>query len=75
LVVAKILQNVKKAEDTLRESELKFKSVFDSKMVGIMFWDEHGISDANEKVLEMVDTPFRIQEDKLKWNDITPSEY
>jgi hypothetical protein len=23
--------NVKKAEDTLRESELKFKSVFDSK--------------------------------------------
>jgi hypothetical protein len=45
-------------------------------MVGIMFWDEHGnISDANESFrnggLHLQD----IQEDKLKWNDITPSEY
>jgi PAS domain S-box-containing protein len=67
----------KKAEETLRESELKFKSVFDSKMVGIMFWDENGtISDANEKFLEMIDYSIQdFQEKNLNWHDITLSEY
>ncbi|MEO7046421.1 MAG: PAS domain S-box protein, partial [Ferruginibacter sp.] len=67
----------KKAEEKLRESELKFKRVFDSKMTGIIFSDENGeISDANDRFLEIVGYSRQdLQEGKLKWNEMTPPEY
>ena len=67
----------KKAEEKLRQSEAKFKRIFDSKMTGIIFWNENGeISDANERFLEIVGyTKNDLEEGKLKWNEMTPVEY
>jgi len=67
----------KKAEEELRQSELKFRRIFDSKMVGIIFWDENGdISESNDRFLEIVGYTWQdLKEGKLHWNQMTPAEY
>ncbi|MBA3937652.1 MAG: PAS domain S-box protein, partial [Planctomycetes bacterium] len=41
--------------EALARSEARFKSVFDSNMLGILFWDASGdLTDANQRFLELV---------------------
>ena len=67
----------KKAEDAIKESEAKFRGVFESKLIGTIFWDAKGeITDANKAFLDMVGyTKDEVLKGIVRWKDMTPSEY
>ncbi|HLY11136.1 MAG TPA: sigma 54-interacting transcriptional regulator [Planctomycetota bacterium] len=58
-------------------AEARLRSVFDSNVVGIVFWNSAGdVTDANDAFLQMV----RFSRDDLdagrvRWKDLTPPEY
>jgi PAS domain S-box-containing protein len=59
------------------ESEEKFRSVVESNMIGIGFWDKNGsITDANDALLNMLGyTREELVSGKLNWQNLTPPEY
>ncbi|MCC3460385.1 MAG: PAS domain S-box protein [Microcoleus sp. PH2017_11_PCY_U_A] len=67
----------KQTELALRESEMRFRSVVDSNMIGIGFWDGGGaITEANDALLEMIGcTTEDLVSGQIRWVDITPPEY
>jgi PAS domain S-box-containing protein len=67
----------KRGIETLRESEIRFRGVFESKMIGTLFWDVNGdITDANDAFLQMVGyTKDDVISRKVRWRDMTPPEY
>lgn len=71
------ISNRKLAEEKLTQSEARFRSVFESKMVGIVFWDATGeLNDANDIFLEMVGyTRDEVISRDIRWRDMTPPEY
>jgi PAS domain S-box-containing protein len=73
----KDISDRKKAELALQESENRFRRIFDSGVVGMIFTDFNGkISDANECFLGMLGyTRSDLQENQINWANITPSEY
>ncbi len=62
---------------SLENSEAKFKSLFESGLLGILFWDaQGGITDANQVFLNMVGyTKDELLSGEISWKDLTPSEY
>ncbi|WP_193199429.1 PAS domain S-box protein [Nostoc sp. MG11] len=71
------ITQLKQAEQALRESEAKFRSVVESNMIGIGFWDSGGrITEANDALLNMVGyTREELLAGRLNWQDLTPTEY
>ncbi|MEH2237642.1 PAS domain S-box protein [Nostoc sp.] len=71
------ITQLKKTEQALRESEAKFRSVVESNMIGIGFWDRDGsITEANDALLNMVGyTREELVSGKLNWQNLTPTEY
>lgn len=67
----------KQTEIALRESEIRFRSVVESNMSGIAFWDKKGvISGANDALLEMIGyTKEELISENLRWQELTPQEY
>ena len=67
----------KQTELALRESEMRFRSVVESNMIGIGFWDINGeVTDANDALLEMIGyTREDLVSGQIHWPDITPPEY
>ena len=67
----------KQTELALRESEMRFRSVVESNMIGIGFWDINGeVTDANDALLEMIGyTREDLVSGQIRWPDITPPEY
>lgn len=67
----------KQTELALRESEMRFRSVVESNMIGIGFWEANGeITEANDALLEMIGyTREDLVSGKIRWLDITPPEY
>ena len=67
----------KRAEAALRESEARFRRLFESNIVGIIFADFSGrITDANDLFLQMVGyTREELLEGKVRWDEMTPPEY
>ncbi len=66
------------AERALRESEIRFRRVFESNVVGMMFTDSKGhIIEANDRFLEMLGYTRQDLESGccLNWADLTPLEY
>ncbi len=65
------------AEESLQESETRFRRVFESNIVGMMFTDFNGqITDANDRFLEMLGYSQEDINDKhFNWKTITPPEY
>ena len=65
------------AEQTLRESEIRFRRVFESNVVGMMFTDFSGqITDANDRFLEIIGySRANLAADDINWAQITPPEY
>ncbi|MEG4960790.1 MULTISPECIES: PAS domain S-box protein [unclassified Microcoleus] len=67
----------KQTELALRESEMRCRSVVESNMIGIGFWDANGeITEANDALLEMIgSTREDLVSGQIRWIDITPPEY
>jgi len=68
---------LKQAEQALRESEAKFRSVVESNMIGIGFWERDGrITDANDALLNMLGySRDELVSGELDWRNLTPVEY
>ncbi len=58
-------------------SEARFRSIFESRMTGIIFWDANGdITDANDLFFEMVGyNRDDLLSGNMRWSDMTPVEY
>jgi PAS domain S-box-containing protein len=67
----------KQAELKLRESEIRFRRVFESSVVGMLFADFQGhILEANDRFLEMIGyTREELLSGAIHWDDITPPEH
>ena len=67
----------KRAEDALRESESRFKRIYDSNIIGVIFWDTTGnIRQANDEFLRIVGySKEDVLSGKVRWKDMTPPEY
>ncbi|HEY9724939.1 MAG TPA: PAS domain S-box protein [Chroococcales cyanobacterium] len=67
----------KQIEEALKASEVRFRSVVESNMLGIGFWEGDGkITDANEALLEMIGyTREEFLSGNICWQDLTPPEY
>ena len=67
----------KQAEAALRQSEEKFRRVFDSNVVGTIFTNFEGlIVDANDCFLEMLGYDrLDLQAGRLNWAELTPPEH
>ncbi|MBT3424132.1 MAG: PAS domain S-box protein, partial [Bacteroidetes bacterium] len=65
------------AEQLLKQSEEKFRSIFESNIVGVIFWNAEGeISDANELFLGLMGyTKKELLNKEIRWKDMTPPEY
>lgn len=64
-------------EQALKESESRFRRIFDSNMIGISYWNQSGtITDANQAYLDMIGYSHSdLMSDSLRWDEITPDEY
>ncbi|MEA5480111.1 GAF domain-containing protein [Pseudanabaena galeata UHCC 0370] len=67
----------KLAEAALKSSETRFRRVFESNIVGMMFTDFSGqITDANDRFLDLLGYSRQDLSDKrISWETITPAEY
>ncbi len=67
----------KQSEQALRESEGKFRSIVESNMIGIGFWEKDGkITEANDALLNMLGySRAELVSGKLNWRNLTPTEY
>jgi PAS domain S-box-containing protein len=65
------------AELERSQMEARLRSVFDSSVAGIVFWNsDGGITDANDAFLQMVRFSRQdLDEGKVRWKDLTPPEY
>jgi PAS domain S-box-containing protein len=61
----------------LRESEHRFRSFYESGLLGVIFWNMDGvIMDANDKFLEMVGYDRNdLKSGRIDWIRMTPPEY
>jgi len=66
----------KKAEEALRKSEEKYRSLVEPNIIGILSADPEKIIDANEAFLKIVGYTYDdLVEGKIRWKDMTPAEY
>ncbi|HEY9603771.1 MAG TPA: PAS domain S-box protein, partial [Allocoleopsis sp.] len=67
----------KQAEEAMQASEARFRSVVESNMLGIGFWEGDGkITDANQALLEMIGySREEFLSGNIRWQDLTPPEY
>ncbi len=63
--------------DALRTSEAKLRRLYDSGLLGVIYWNmKGGITDANDKFLQMVGyTREDLTAGRIDWINMTPPEY
>lgn len=61
----------------LRQSEARFRRIFDANMLGISFWQTDGvITEANQAFLDMIGYNRQdLAAGKLNWRNLTPATY
>ena len=71
------ISDLKQTELALKASEILFRKVFSSNIVGMMFTELDGeIVDANDCLLEMIGyTREDLNAHRINWRNITPPEY
>lgn len=75
-----IIRNIterKLAQEELQKSEARLRRLYDSGMLGVIYWNIDGeITDANDKFLDMLGyTRKDLESGQVNWIDITPPEY
>ncbi|MCU0545110.1 MAG: PAS domain S-box protein [Oscillatoriaceae cyanobacterium Prado104] len=77
LTIARDITELKQVELHLRHSESKFRSIVNSNLMGIFFWDIDGnILDANDFFLNTVNyTRNDLISGRINWQEMTPPEY
>ncbi len=67
----------KLAEEEIKKSEAKFRSLFNTQMIGIAFTDSsYRIVEVNSKFLDIIKyTKEQFEEKEMYWKDLTPEEY
>ncbi|MES2733716.1 MAG: PAS domain S-box protein [Bacteroidota bacterium] len=67
----------KQAAEALRQSNARLSRIFESNMIGFLFWNASGeITSANDRYLDMVGyTQEDLAQGKIDWKNITPEEY
>jgi two-component system, cell cycle sensor histidine kinase and response regulator CckA len=67
----------KQAEEALRESETRLRRLYESGLLGVIYWNMNGeIKDANDKFLEMVRYGREdLAAGRIDWVHMTPPEY
>ncbi|QHV01129.1 sensor domain-containing diguanylate cyclase [Synechocystis sp. CACIAM 05] len=75
--VAMDISDRKMAEIALRESEARFRNLFESNIVGMFFASNQGeIFDANDRFLQMIGfTKEELDLGLVHWDRLTPPEY
>lgn len=78
ITVSRDITEHKRAEKTLRESEARFRRLFESNLIGVAFWNVDGfIIDANDAFLQSAG--YTRDEfatlGKINWRELTPIEY
>ncbi|GAB4386334.1 MAG: hypothetical protein Kow00121_52700 [Elainellaceae cyanobacterium] len=68
--------DLKQTEQALRESETKFRSVVESNMIGIGFWNDSNQVEVNDALLQMLGySRAEFEAGEIRWHDLTPPEY
>ncbi|MEG4346393.1 PAS domain S-box protein [Microcoleus sp. A003_D6] len=77
LSISRDITEIKQVESQLRQSESKFRSIVDSNMIGLIFWDLNGsITDANTAFLNTVNyTRDDLLSGRINWQEMTPPQY
>ncbi|MGB9939102.1 PAS domain S-box protein [Methanosarcina sp.] len=67
----------KKAEESLRNSEMRLRRLYESGLIGVIYFTLEGqITDANDRFLKLVGyTREDVQAGKVNWEQMTPPEY
>ena len=67
----------KRAEQELKRSEARFRRLFETNLLGILFWDLHGgVHDANDEFLRMVGYDRAdLASGVMDWSRMTPPEH
>ena len=67
----------KRSEEALRESEARLRRLYESGLIGVIYWNMDGvITDANDKFLEMVGYSREdLAAGRIDWVNMTPPEY
>ncbi len=78
ITVSRDITEHKRAEKTLRESEARFRRLFESNLIGVAFWNVDGfIIDANDAFLHLAG--YTRDEfatlGRINWRELTPIEY
>ena len=74
LITHRIIQGIENTEKALLVSERRFRSLYQSNMLGIINWHGDGhVLDANDAFLAMLGYRRQdIETEKLNWRDLTP---
>jgi PAS domain S-box-containing protein len=67
----------KAGSEALNRTEIRFRKIFDSKIIGFLFCDSKGnIIEANDFFLDMIGcTRVDLAEGRVDWMNLTPPEY
>jgi PAS domain S-box-containing protein len=77
LIMSMDVTERRKAQHELEVSEKRFRSIFDSKLIGFVVWNpDRGIIQANNVFLGMLGyTQQELAEGKISWDLLTPRDY
>ncbi|WP_414566019.1 MULTISPECIES: PAS domain S-box protein [unclassified Anabaena] len=78
IIVSRDITIHKQIEKSLRDSEARFRRLFESNLLGVAFWNVDGlITDANDAYLQIIG--YTREEfsrlGKINWRQLTPPEY
>ncbi|MEH2075391.1 MAG: PAS domain S-box protein [Nostoc sp.] len=78
IIVSRDITEHKRAEKLLRESEARFRRLFESNLIGVAFWNVDGfVIDANDAFLQLAG--YTRDElailGRINWQELTPIEY
>ncbi|MEC4893270.1 MAG: PAS domain S-box protein [Oscillatoria sp. PMC 1051.18] len=75
--ICRDVTDYKQIEIALRQSESRFRCIFESNLLAIAFWNTDGtLVEANDAFLQLLDRDRRdLETGKLNWQQLTPPEY